>query len=120
MGERLERIVEGAYAFLPVIGSVAVAAKYPAGNFTGKYLIETAFPFGAYFLTELISPYYGASFKNRGRFVAGFLLSLFYGIEIAQAFSGFFGKFDPNDFVAYTAGMCLALAADKLTFGRNP
>lgn len=119
MKERLERIIEGAYAFLPAIGSIAAAAKYPTGDFTGRHLVETAFPFGAYFLTKLISPYYGASFKKKEWLAAGFLLSVCYGVEIAQYYGKLTGTFEPADFMAYTVGMGLALAADKLTFRKK-
>ena len=39
--------------------------------------------------------------------------------EIAQGLGLYYGTFDPKDFLAYAAGVGLAVAIDKLTFRKK-
>lgn len=90
----------------------SVAHKGP--SFIGSYLHDISLPFSLFMYSKLRNN------KKDSYSVAAYILAGCSAFEIAQYFHLYRGTYDPNDFLAYTAGIGLALAFDKIAFkGKN-
>jgi len=112
----VNKLLEGLYSGV-MIGGATVASNYKVEVewFTRGYLHDITLPFGLYFSGKLIGPPFEGNKLANAAFV--FLgCSVF---EAAQSLGLYPGTFDPKDFLAYSAGVGLAIAVDKLTFKKK-
>lgn len=84
------------------------------GKFTSSYAHDIFLPAQLYFM-------YGALglFKRNKWANAAFIFLGCSAFEIAQALGWYPGTFDPNDFIAYAAGVGLTLGIDTIASGKK-
>ena len=118
-----DKILTGLLASVGFIGAIhSGAADSIYGNtdiagFMRGYQHDITAPFGAYFTMKFFWDKLSPSSSNLTQ--AAYIFGIYSAGEVAQWLGQYPGTFDPKDFLAYAAGVGMAMIVDKLTFTKK-